>query len=618
MIMTLYRNIILIYGKILYIQDEIYKLKGGIILRINKWGIGVFIVTVFTVLLSSKVQAEEIKLKSDIIKAEINQDGSMSAVEDLSFDISGKYNGVYKDISFDKAEGISNITVSELKGSEAAYKEVKSASNGDNGVYSKENKSNSVKLKIYSPSKDEIKNFRITYKIPGVVKKYNDIGELYWKFIGSSNETKIDNLQINVVLPKGAKKEEMKVFGHGPLDGAWRIQDDRTIIFSALNVPKGRYVEVRTLFPKELIPQAKVSSSENKFESIMAEENRYINEKIEKAKEREKFIEDTKAIALLMSAASLLIIVYIFISRKKYSNIEDFIAEKDISNYNPAILAYNAKEKLMPNDLMAAVMELSRRGYLSIEGKTDEYKIIRIRKKDENTYKHEAYLMHLLIDEIGDGNSVSLETIKDYGKNKPNDLRRQFALWRGEVKLEADKLNLRDKKAVNMKSFIIIFEITLIAAAVFLISLGNMYGFISIIASSLAFAAVFLINTRTLESELQLALWNNMKRRIKKLDKYEIEELQKEPMHGEIYLIYSVSMGLRSDLIDKITPKEENDINVTDSSFWAMYYVMSSDDDSFYNSFETSLKNTEYSGSFSSSDSGGGFDSGGGGGAGGF
>jgi len=587
-------------------------------LRLNKWIIGIFISLAFTVPLGSKVQAEEIRLKSDLIKTEIAQDGSMNTVEDLSFDISGKYNGVYKDISFDKGEGISNITVSELKGGEASYKEVKSASNGDKGVYSIERKSNSVRLKIYSPSKDEIKNFRISYKIPGAAKKYNDIGELYWKFIGSDNETKIENLQISLVLPKGATKEEMKVFGHGPLDGAWRIQDDRTINFSALNVPSGRYVEVRTLFPKELIPQAKVSSNENKFESIMAEENRYVNEKIEKAKEKEKFIEDTKIIAFLMSVVSLLIIIYIFISRKKYSYLDDLIAGKDIANYNPAIVAYNAKAKLMPNDLMAAVMELSRRGYLSIEGKTDEYKIKRIRKKDDNTFKHEAYLMHLLIDEIGDGNSVSLEAIKNYGKDKPNDLRRQFALWRGEVKLEADKLDLHDKKADNIKSFIIIFEVILIAAAVFLVALGNLYGFISIIASSLAFSAVFLINTRTLEGEVQLALWNKMKRRIKNLNKFEIEELQDKPLQGEIYLIYAVSMGLRSDLMDKITPKEESYVDETASSFWPMYYMMSSDNDSFYNSFEAPVKNTEYSGDFSSSDSSGGFDSGGGGGAGGF
>ncbi|MBL4936569.1 DUF2207 domain-containing protein [Clostridium sp. YIM B02515] len=587
-------------------------------MRLNKWIIGIFISLAFTVSLGSKVQAEEIKLKSDVIKTEITQDGSMNTVEDLSFDISGKYNGVYKDISFDKGEGISNITVSELKGSEAAYKEVKSASNGDKGVYSIEKKSNSVRLKIYSPSKDEIKNFRISYKIPAAVKKYNDIGELYWKFIGSDNETKIENLQISLILPKGARKEEMKVFGHGPLDGAWRIQDDRTINFSVLNVPSGRYVEVRTLFPRELVPQAKISSNENKFESIMAEENRYINEKIEKAKEREKIIEDTKIIAILMSVVSLLIIICIFIRRKKYYYVDDLIAGKDIANYNPAILAYNAKAKLMPNDLMAAVMELSRRGYLSIEGKTEEYKIKRIRKKDDNTFKHEAYLMHLLIDEIGDGNSVTIEAIKNYGKDKPNDLRRQFALWRGEVKLEADKLNLHDKKADNIKSFIIIFEIILIAAAVFLVALGNLYGFISIIASSLAFSAVFLINTRTLEGEVQLALWNKMKRRIKNLNKFEIEELQNKPLQGEIYLIYAVSMGLRSDLIYKITPKDENYVDETGSSFWAMYYMMSSDNDSFYNSFETPIKNTEYGGSFSSSDSSGGFDSGGGGGAGGF
>ncbi len=594
-------------------------MEGGIALKLNKWIIGLFSAALLIMSLGNKVQAEEIKLTSDIINVEITKDGSMIVSEELNFKISGKYNGVYKDISFDKAEGISDITVAEDKGNSKLYKEVKSASNGNNGVYTLEKKSSSVRVKIYSPSKDETKIFKVTYKIAGAVKKYNDIGEFYWKFIGRENETSIDKLQINLMLPEGARKEEMKVFGHGPLDGSWRMVDNRLISFAASNLSSKQYVEVRTIFPKELLSEAKTSINENKFDIIMAEENSYINDKAEKAKSRERLIEATKNIAILMSLVSILIIIYIFISRKRYPDIEDLIAMKDIRNYNPAILAYNANRTLSHNDLLAAVFDLVRKGYLSIDTIDDnKYKITKLREKDESLLKHEGYLMHWLISKIGDGRSVTLKQIKKHAEKNPVEFRRRFALWIGEVKLKADESNIFDKRAVAFQAFVIVFEIILATASIYFIIIGNMYGVISLIAALMAIITAALFNTRTLEGNIQYALWNKIKKSIKTLSIAETEQWESNPSHGEIYLIYAIAMNLRQDLLDKISPHMNTDNYYNNSSFWMLYYMLNTNYHQFNDSFNVPSQNTETSGSFSSGDSSGGFSSGGGGGAGGF
>jgi uncharacterized membrane protein len=588
-------------------------------LKLNKWIISLFSAVLLIISLGNKVQAEEIKLTSDIINAEITKDGSMLVSEELNFKISGKYNGVYKDISFDKAEGISDITVAEYKGNSVLYKEVKSASNGNSGVYILEKKSNSVRVKIYSPSKDEVKTFRVTYKITGAVKKYNDIGELYWKFIGKENETSIDKLQINLMLPEGARKEEMKVFGHGPLDGSWRIADRGLISFSASSLSSKQYVEVRTIFPKELLSDVKTSINENKFDSIIAEENSYINDKAEKAKDRERLIGATKNIAILMSLASILVIIYIFISRKRYSDIEDLTVMKDIRNYNPALLAYNAKRSLSHNDLLAAVFDLVRKGYLSIDIVDDnKYKITKLREKDESLLKHEGYLMHWLINKIGDGKSVTLKQIKKHAEKNPGEFTRRFSLWIGEVKLKADESNIFDKRAAAFQVCVIIFEIILVAASIFFIIIGNMYGAISFAAASLVIITAALINTRTLEGNIQCALWNKMKKNIKSLSAAETEQWESNPAQGEIYLIYAIAMNLRQDLVEKISPHMNIDNYYNKSSFWMLYYMMNNNYHQFNDSFNVPSQNTETSGSFSSGDSSGGFSSGGGGGAGGF
>jgi uncharacterized membrane protein len=588
-------------------------------LKLSKWIFSFFAAVLLIISLGSKAQAEEIKLTADIINVEITKEGSMVVSEELSFKISGKYNGVFKDISFDKSEGISDITVSEHKAASLPYKEVKSASNGDKGVYTLERESNSVRVKIYSPSKDETKVFRITYKIAGAIKKYNDIGELYWKFIGKENETSIGNLQINLMLPVGASKEQMKVFGRGPLGGSWRIVDDRVISFSTSNVPAKQYVEVRTIFPKELLSGVKASINENKFDSIMAEENSYINEKIEKAERREKLVAATKSIALLMSAASLLLIVYIFVSRKKYPDIEDLIAMRDIRNYDPAVLAYNANRTLSHNNLLAAIFNLVTKGYLSIDVTEDKkYKITKLRQADESLLRHEGYLMNWLVDKIGNGNFVTLKEIKRYGKKHQVEFAKDFVAWKNEIKLETVRNKPFDKKTVVFQGVAIAFEIVLLLASIFFIAIGNMFGVISLAAAAAAIIAAALINNRTLEGTIQYILWNKMKEKIKRIDTAETEQWEKNPSQGELYLVYAIAMDLRKDLVDKIRPHIDADGYYNHSSFWMLYFMMNNNYHQFNDSFNAPLQNTETSGSFSSGGSGGGFSSGGGGGAGGF
>lgn len=590
-------------------------------MKLSKWLISLFAAVIFVICFGNEAWAEEITLTKDIIRAEITRDGSMLVTEDLTFDISGKYNGVFKDISYDKAGEISDITAAEVKGNLMPYKEVKSASNGDAGVFTLEKESKNVRVKIYSPSKNEIKTFRITYKITGAVKKYNDIGELYWKFIGRENETFIENLEIFVTLPVGSRKEEMKIFGHGPRDGNWNIIDDSTVKFTANNISSGTYVELRTIFPKELLSVMNTSINENKFDSIMAEENRYIEDKVKRAEQRKKFVEATKWITVPMCILSVLLIIYILTSRKKH-DANDLLAMRNIRNYNPAVLAYNANGFSSDKELLATIFDLVRRNYLSIlvvelvDGKM--HKINKLKEKDEGLLKHEAYLMHWIIDEIGDGNTVTLKQIKKYGKNNPGNFTRQFDNWKREIALQAEKENLFDKKTKSIKAGIIILELILIVTAVVFMFMGNMYGAVSFVLSIAVIIATALINTRTLEGNIQFALWNKMLARIKNLSKVEIDGWAKEPSLGEIYLIYAIAMGQREDLLDKITPNLGSEYYYEDSNFWMLYYLTSHNYKSINNTFDFSSSKSEYSGSFSSGSSSGGFDSGGGGGAGGF
>ena len=65
-------------------------------------------------------------------------------------------------------------------------------------------------IKVYSPSTNITKTFILDYDITNLCVKHNDIGELYYNFIGGEWDVDINNLNIDVYLPNN--KEEIYMY----------------------------------------------------------------------------------------------------------------------------------------------------------------------------------------------------------------------------------------------------------------------------------------------------------------------------------------------------------------------------------------------------------------------
>jgi len=138
---------------------------------------------------------KEAKAKDDLyitdwlVEATILDNGDLSITEDITFEFNDEFNGVYRDIGLNKTSGVSDIDVQEITDNKSVlYEAVDSAKNGDSKVYTLKKSSNKMLVKIFSPSKNELKTFRISYIVKNVAIKYNDIAELYYKFLGDDNE----------------------------------------------------------------------------------------------------------------------------------------------------------------------------------------------------------------------------------------------------------------------------------------------------------------------------------------------------------------------------------------------------------------------------------------------
>ena len=143
---------------------------------------------------------DSLTIKRWLIDSKIIENGDLEIREDITFNFNDKFNGVFREIVLTGAEGIDKLKVAEMvNGNEIIYSHANKAENGDNHVFMAINDGDNINVKIFSPSKDEDKTFRLNYTIKNVAIKYNDTGELYYKFLGKENSTPISFLQLILV-----------------------------------------------------------------------------------------------------------------------------------------------------------------------------------------------------------------------------------------------------------------------------------------------------------------------------------------------------------------------------------------------------------------------------------
>lgn len=206
-----------------------------------KTKIKVLIALIFAVLsillFSGKVDAKSYNIENMDMQVTIKDDGSAQIKHSLTYKFNGDYNGIYINIPYnldDKEykDAVSNnkinnnfyngsgVTVEKViettSGKNVEYQSVSFAYNGDRNLYTTKSDEGNYQIKVYSPSNSEKKTFDIYYTIKNLCVKHNDVGELYYNFIGGEWECDINKLNIDIYLPNN--KNELKIWGHGPLN----------------------------------------------------------------------------------------------------------------------------------------------------------------------------------------------------------------------------------------------------------------------------------------------------------------------------------------------------------------------------------------------------------------
>ena len=221
------------------------------------------IVILFCIFIFSlSVSAKDYSLTKAFVAMDINPDGSIYVTENITFDFQGSFSFAFRDISYGEWK-VSNVEV---------YSE------GYKLNHEILNQGNDMRIKWYYSVSDQKKTFTIKYRLEYAIHCYSDICDLNWKMWGAGWDKSLNELEGYVMLPTAVKNSsEIYTWGHPKLTGKIGLLENKKIIYQTFSIPAGQWVEVRVIFPRNVLPSPSfaITKQEAGLQKIVEEEQNY-------------------------------------------------------------------------------------------------------------------------------------------------------------------------------------------------------------------------------------------------------------------------------------------------------------------------------------------------------
>lgn len=598
-------------------------------------------------------------IENFLIEAEVLEDGNMKVRELIVLD--GTFNGYIRDIVYKNNKLVSNKTIDYEKDaiynaskiSETTIKakkisgEVsfstmnetfdllnKVSSNAKNKNYTQTSIENGESFKMYYKAEKEKVAFLIEYTLNDVVVLHKDIAEVYYTFIGSSFVDRLNNVEIQLSIPK--KDQNMKVWAHGELTGNINKIDERTVRANIKKLPPYSPIDIRITFDKEMISYASKKSEEEALSSILKVEEKRAEEANKKREEAKKVIFILRLICVVYLIALITWWIYVYNKYDKEYKTE-FNLEYNrefIEDYNVEIVEYVMKKTIGENAFSASILNLVYKKNIKVEEIKEENQKKKVYQftliNTENLNKTEQELINFLFKRVGKENTFTTKDLESYASSSKTYTKFQasYTKWCNSALEDAKKQNIYEKATLPLLTafLFLIFGISIVS-----FSYERVSGIIlPYVCAFLALIFVFhcsFMKKRTKKGAEHYAKWRALKKFLEDFGNFDIRELPEIAL-WERYLVYATVFGI-ADQVHKtmnVKIKEIDPSNIYYSYYptWTDFTVLDAINRSVHNSFkanhETYSREVASSSFSSGSGSGGGFSSGsgfGGGGGGG-
>ncbi len=285
--------------------------------QMKKRIISLLVILVIAISIRGKVEASssDLYLNHLDFEASINSDGSMDVTEKWNIKINDT-NTLYKTFLTDKTKysEIANVKVTDITNDSSNLLNKQNQWNyhmPKGNYFGGINEDNEFEIAwgVGLEDKAETRVYEISYQVKDAIAKYSDYGELYWQFVGKDFEVDAKNITGTIYLPSHVDtKDQIKVWGHTEdLNGEIYVTDTNKIEFNINQFRAGRYVEVRTLFPENMLGTIKRGESKPRLNQVVEEETTWANQ----ANARRKMKETTKTIlAIVINLGGAILLVF--------------------------------------------------------------------------------------------------------------------------------------------------------------------------------------------------------------------------------------------------------------------------------------------------------------------
>ena len=630
--------------------------------------LSILFLILFILLGCNKSNASDLYLNNLDFNAKINQDGSMDVTE--TWDISVEdTNTLFKTFKTDskKYTSISNVQVTEVTGSsEKSFSQIESLMYHvtKDCYYGLKNDDGNFEIAWGVGLDDESANkiYKISYKVNDAIAKYNDYAELYWQFVGKDFEIDCKKVTGTIYLPQNASsKEDIKVWGHTEgLNGEIYATDLNKIEFEVNKFYSGRYIEIRSLFPTEIITNSNRIYSKNILDEVVSEETTWANEANLRREKAQKLKNLVSFVFIVICGILDVLIIKSGIkmlkkasekTKIKPSNEIEYFRDVPRKNETPSQAVYVYKEMTgsmstnqTGNIFSASLLDLCLKKYIGFVENANDSKniIIKILKKeaDDKLEKSERVVFEYLLGAAKGKDEITIKEIEKYMKNHASNLINlkddieKSTIRELEINGLYDAKEAEEKKNIDTTAMafgILIIVILFIGIGMLPAFIYNIntkvvaIGVVSLIISCLIKAIATKryskkINVYTQKGIDEKQMWRGLKKYMEDfsmLDKREIPEIA----IWEHFLVYATAFGIADKVIKQLKAVYKElgrSFDFDNSSMGYMYFMTNNNfSSSFTNSMSsafTSAYQSNYSSSYSSGSGGGGGFSGGGGG----
>ena len=485
--------------------------------------------------------------------------------------------------------------------------------------------------------------YEISYQVEDAIAKYNDYAELYWQFVGKEFEIDANKITGTILLPTHAdSKEDIKVWGHTEdLNGEIYATDTDKIEFTINQFRSGRYVEVRTLFPTEMITHTSRGENIKRLEQVIQEETKWANQANERRKRKENIKRiATIAINLIAVILTILSIKSIIKNIKKIKTSKKLVPSQEIKYYRempredatPAetlaiftkqIGGFNSSTHI-GRIFSATLLDLSLKKIIEFQEKDKiiTMKILKEEPRELDYLKDEKAIFQFLQRACRSNNEeITAKELEKYIKKSKRETVELGEKINKYTKQALYEKNLADEEGRYEKNKITAYIEWLVFSAfltififAMLISEGiNVIGMIPlfpIVVVQIIILIILLSKTNTLTQKGidENAKWKGLKKYMEDfsmLDKRKVPEL----VIWEKFLVYATVFGIADQVLKQLKivyPNMNEQMNV--NTYGYMYLMVNTD---FSSSFSNAISSSMSSAYSSASGGGGGFSGGG-------